>query len=120
MTESNDPLTANWRSTSGSSLGRADLLRRLRKLPIPGSALPRVLRFVEVEIEQALAAQAADSFTTAEIEEVTGDPGAGAKLRTLREQREKVAAIREAGLADLSKDDLERVLEEARATGERS
>jgi hypothetical protein len=83
-------------------------------LPLPQEAIARLLRFLEEEIADALTAKAADTFTIAEIEEVTGDPEVGGKLRRLREKTERIEAIRKAGLMELSSEELERVLDEAR------
>jgi hypothetical protein len=113
-----DPRTPGRAAALGSSLGRADLVRRLARLSLGDEALPRVLRLVEDEVAAALATHSKDSYTTAEISAAGGDDDLVAKLKATREDERRVAAIRSASLADLSADDLQAVL--AGARGERS
>lgn len=97
-----------------SRLGRADLLRRLEHLSLGDEALPRVLRLLEEEITKALEAQAESSFTTEEIQAVSDDAELIEKLRTQRKERDRIEAIRAAGLSNLPAEDLEALLAEAR------
>ena len=96
-----------------SHLGRADLLRRLQRLSLGEEALPRVLRLIEEEVAQAVASFAQDAFSASEIEEAA-DGEVLAKLRERRAERERIEAIKSAGLASLSPDELEAVLSDAR------
>ena len=112
--QQSDPRTPGRSAGLGSSLGRADLVRRLRRLSLGDEALPRVLRLVEEEVAAALAAQSQDSFTAAEISQLGGDADLVAKLKAHREDTRRVAAIRTAGLATLSPDALQAVLAGAR------
>ncbi len=109
-----DPRTPGRSASVASSLGRADLLRRLGRLSLGAEALPRVLRLLEEEIAQALETSVGDSFTANEIEEVSGDAELVTKLRAHRKDQERVAAIRASGMADLSADDLQALLAESK------
>jgi hypothetical protein len=99
----------------GSQLGRADLLRRLSRLSLGEEALPRVLRVVEDEVAQAIASYSKDAFSATEIEAAGGDADLVSALRATREDERRLAAIRGAGLHELSADQLEAVLVEARS-----
>ncbi len=109
-----DPRTPGRVASMASSLGRADLLRRLKRLSLGDEALPRVLRLLEEEITKALEAQAESSFSTEEIQAVSEGAELIDKLRAQRQEQERVAAIRAAGLSDLPAEDLEVLLAEAR------
>ena len=101
-------------SSTSSSLGRADLLRRLGRLSLGAEALPRVLRLIEEEVAKAVETHSNDSFSADEIEAVSGDGELVGKLRTHRKEQQRVAAIKAAGLASLSPDQLQAVLTESK------
>ena len=109
-----DPRTPGRVAGMASSLGRADLLRRLKRLSLGDEALPRVLRLLEEEITKSLEAQSESSFSIEEIQAVSEDAELIDKLRAQREERERVASIRAAGLSELALEDLQAVLTEAR------
>lgn len=100
---------------AGSTVAQHDLANRLARLPIPREAIPRLTRFVAEEVEQALAAQRADDqFSAAEIE-AAGSPELVEALRKQRQERERLEAIRAAGLADLPPEALQAILAAARS-----
>lgn len=102
------------RRAGKSPLAEADLARRLARLPIPPEAIPRLVRFVADEVQAALEARARAGFTAAEIEAAGGDASLIEKLEKARTDRDRIEAIRRAGLDGLNKAELEQVLERAR------
>lgn len=109
-----DSRTPGRTATSRSTLAGQDLLRRLRRLPLPPESLPRVARFVEEEVEAALEAARKASFSADEIGAAGGDAELLAKLEKKRTEAERVQALKKSGLAGLDKDEVEKVLELAR------
>ncbi|MGE0710245.1 MAG: hypothetical protein AB7N76_13975 [Planctomycetota bacterium] len=90
------------------------MLRRLRPLGLSPEAEPRVLRFVDREVERALDRAEEQRWTEEEIRAAGGGDELVAALRQLREDQRRAAAIREAGLHQLSEDELRTVLATAR------
>ena len=110
-----NPLPPTPGRRAGSALGQHDLASRLVRLPIPREAIPRLTRFVADEVEQALAAAKADDQFSADEIEAAGGSELLEALRKQRRERATVDAIRAAGLADLSSDALQAVLDAARS-----
>jgi len=115
VSDSSDQRTPGRRAQASSPLAQSDLARRLGRLPLPKEAIPRLVRFVEDEVEAALKARREASYTAEEIEAAGGDAELTGKLREQRAEREKVEAIRAARLHELPQDALAAVIEQARA-----
>jgi hypothetical protein len=109
-----DPRTPGRRAGAASVLASHDLASRVARLPLPAEARPRVVRFVEGEVERALENQRGHGFTVAEIEATEGGPELLEKLRATRADHDRATALREAGLADLPRDELEALVAAAR------
>lgn len=109
-----DSRTPGRLASSRSTLAGQDLLRRLRRLPLPAESLPRVARFIEEEVEAALEAARRGAWTAAEITAAGGDADLLARLEKARGEAERVEALKRSGLAALDKDEVEKVLELAR------
>ena len=105
------------RGAQRSAWARAHLLQRLRRLALPPAALPRLLRFLEEEVHQALETQRQELFSAEEVEEAGGAELLAA-LGEARQTRERIAAIQAAGISDLSPEELEQVLAEVRVGGD--
>ena len=110
---SNDPRTPGRAAPVGAALAQHDLLRRLRALGLSAEAEPRVLRFLQRELEQALERANDQRWTAEEISDAGGDEALLEGLRDLRRDQRRAAALREAGLAELSPSELEAVLNAA-------
>lgn len=102
------------RRGSSSNLGQGDLLRRVKRLALPAEAVPRVLRFLETEIGDAVASRSEFTFSAEEIRRAGGDDALVEALRAQRKDQQRVDAIRRAGLAELPAEALEALLAEAR------
>lgn len=113
MSEKNDPRTPGRSAGASSTLAGQDLLRRLRRLPLPPEALPRVARFVEEEVRAALEAARTETFSPAEIQAAGGSEELVEGLRKRRSEAERLEALRGA-LSGLDRDELEQVLELAK------
>lgn len=107
-----DPRTPG--RNASSTLAGHDLLRRLRRLPLPAESLPRVARFIEDEVRAALETSQQDAWSAAEIQAAGGSEELLTTLRQRRREAERVEALRRGALAGLDKDALEQVLELAR------
>lgn len=119
MTEPHpDPRTPGRRQTLGSKLAEADLVRRLQALSLPADHLPRVVRFIQAEVAEALTRQARDLFSPDELKAAGAKPKLINGLREERARRDQLEAIRAAGLHRLSSTELEAVLADANAEGE--
>ena len=70
---SHDPRTPGRAAPVGAALAQHDLLRRLRALGLSAEAEPRVLRFLQRELEQALERANDQRWTAEEISEAGGD-----------------------------------------------
>lgn len=86
----------------------------MRRLGLPPEAEPRVLRFLEDELEAALAAQSEDAFSASDVEAAGGGAELVEALRAQRSDRARAAALRRAGLADLSAEELAQVVAAAK------
>jgi hypothetical protein len=106
------------RAPTTSALGSHDLLRRLKTLGLSAEAEPRVLRLVEREVQDAMQRASAQRWTEEEIRGAGGDDELVGALQQLRIDQTRARALREAGLADLSQDELRAIL--AAASGDRS
>ena len=73
-----------------------------------------MLRFLERELEEGLAAQRAGLYAEEEISAAGGGEELLGALRSKRLERERVEAIQQAGLTELGREELEQVLSEAR------
>jgi hypothetical protein len=114
LTTSSSPDLRTPGRRAGSAVAQGDLARRLARLPIPQEAIPRLVRFVEDEVHAALEARAKDGFSAADVEAAGGDAALLERLEKARAERERVDAIRRAGLDGLTKAELEQALEQAR------
>lgn len=112
MSPTPDPRTPG--RNAGSTLAAQDLLRRLRRLPLPPESLPRVARFVEQEVRAALEASQQETFSAAEVQAAGGGEELLDALRQRRQEAERLEALRRGPLSGLDKDALEQVLELAR------
>ena len=101
------------RRAGRSTLAEADLAKRLSRLPLPQEAIPRLVRFVSDEVHAALEARAREGFTAQELEAAGVDAALLEKVAKARADREKIDAIKRAGLDGLTKAELEQVLERA-------
>lgn len=109
-----DAVTPGRRAQVPSTLARHDLVARLGRLPVPPEVVGRLARVIEDEVARALATRAGDAFTADEIEAAGGGAELIEQLRTRREEQRKIDALRAAGLHELSGEELDLVLEQAR------
>jgi hypothetical protein len=107
--------TPGRRARAASAYGRADLARRVARLPIAEESRARVARFVEDEIERAKAAWALESAPLAGLECPKCEKPIEAEMRKKQRESALVAALQRAGAADLAPDELERLISEARS-----
>ena len=106
--------TPGRRARAASAWGRADLVRRVSRLPIPEESRARVARFVEDEIERARQAWALEAAPLAGLECPKCQKPIEGELRKKVRENELVAALEKTGAADLPADELERLVSEAR------
>ena len=106
--------TPGRRARGGSAWGRADLARRVARLPIPEESRARVARFVEDEIERARAAWALESAPVAALECPECQKPIGEALKKKLRENEIVATLRKHGALDLPAEELEKLLEESK------
>jgi hypothetical protein len=103
-----------------SAWGRADLARRVSRLPIPEESRARVARFVEDEIERARAAWAVDAAPLDGLACPKCDKPIEDELRKQRREDEIVATLRALGATELPQEELEKILEQSRAPAPRA
>lgn len=106
--------------SASSAWGRADLARRVSRLPIPEESRPRVARFVEDEVERARAAWALEAAPLAGLACPKCEKPIEDDLRKRRREDEIVATLRALGAAELSPEELEKVLDQSRAPAPRA
>lgn len=102
------------RARAASAWGRADLARRVARLPIPEESRARVARFVEDELERARAAWALEAAPIAGLECPECQKPLEAALRKKQKEAEIVATLRRLGALELPADELEKLLAESR------
>ncbi len=107
--------TTSGRADAASPLADHDLARRLRRLPVPPEALPRLVRVVAEEVEAALEARQDDAYSADEILAAGGDEALLGRLEAARAERRRVERVRALGLHRLPAEALTKVLEAARA-----
>jgi hypothetical protein len=97
-----------------SGWARADLLRRVQRLPIPPETRARVARFVEEEIARARSEWTRDAVPLDGLACPACQAPIDEKLRAARREETLVEAIRSLGLEKLSPEELERALGKAK------
>jgi hypothetical protein len=107
----NDARTPGRRAAS--AWGRADLARRVARLPIPEDARARVARFVEEEIERARGAWLREAAPLAGLECPKCSAPIEDDLRKRRRDEEIVETLRGLGGGTLSAEQLEKVFQQA-------
>lgn len=103
------------RHARASAWGRADLARRVARLPVPEESRARVARFVEDEIERARAAWLLDAAPLAGLTCPRCEKPIEDDLRKRRREDEIVEALRALGGAEASAEDLEKAFEQSRS-----
>jgi hypothetical protein len=112
-----DARTPGRRARAASAWGRADLARRVARLPIPEESRGRVARFVEDEVERAVASSRQESVPLAGLDCPKCQKPIEADLRKKQREAELVAALEKTGL---SMDELEKLVNDARGGKGRS
>lgn len=101
-TTAQDSRTPGRRAGAPSVLAGHHLAGRLAELPLPTPAIPRLTRLVQEEVEAALALDRAERFSRAELEAAGASAEVLEKLTQLRKDQERAAALRAAGVHELS------------------
>ncbi len=105
-----EPRTPGRRARAASAWGRADLVRRVARLPIPEEARARVARFVEEELEKAQKAWLADAAPLAGLTCPKCEKPIEDELRKRRREDEILAVLR-----DVPADEAEKLLDQSRS-----
>jgi len=104
------PSTPGQRARAGSAWGRADLLRRVRHLPIPEESRARVARFVEDEIERAREAWEKEAVALAGLQCPKCEKPIDEELRKKRRDDQILAVLK-----DVPPDEAEKLFQQSRS-----